>query len=227
MKNPIRESCIYTGWMLFFLSISHAAFAQHPDFTGVWQATPRSAALLPSSGTIPFNDPAATIYKAHQDKSEAGDHSWDSINECIPPGTPRIMAQPHPFEIFQEPGKITLLFELQRLYRTISLTGHSNASSDPTFMGTSLGHWDGDALVVETTNFKTDTVLNDSGVPHSDQLKVTERWSLNSPNTLQDRITIEDAGTFTRPWSTVLTLKRLKHISIHEDVCVDRVKAKH
>lgn len=224
LSRAIRISIQCLAWSC--AALGHAR-AQHPDFSGVWQATTHSAPLQPLSGAVPLSDAATSIYDPIQSKTKSGDRSWDSVNECIPPGIPRAMAQPYPIEVFQESGKITLLFELQRLNRIISLTGHSNATSDPTFMGTSLGHWDGDTLVIETDNFKTGTFINDAGIPHSDQLKVTERWSLASSGTLKDRITIEDPKAFIHPWDTELTLKRLKHASFPEDVCVDRIKAKH
>jgi len=229
MMPSVFESRIGIRCLTLLFLMPGPAFARHPDFTGVWQATPKSAPLLPTSGPIPFDDRGAALYNAIQARTKVGDRSWDTLNQCIPPGTPRAMAQPYPFEIIQEPTRVSLLFQLQRLDRSISLTGHSNMSSDPTFMGDSLGHWEGNTLVIESANFKTtpDTFLNDSGAPHSDQLKVTERWSSVNPDTLKDEIKIEDPKFLTRPWHTVLVLRRLKHVAIAEDVCVDRVRAKH
>jgi hypothetical protein len=87
--------------------------------------------------------------------------------------------------------------------------------------GTSNGHWEGDTLVAETTNISDRTLLDDL-VPHTNDLKVTERFRLVDADTLEDRMTIEDPYTFKRPWDALLTFKRQPDALFPEDVCLDR-----
>lgn len=100
-----------------------------------------------------------------------------------------------------------------------------SASNDaPGPMGLSKGRWEGDTLVVETTQLDETKLLDNAGLPHSGQLKVTERLRLVNPNVLEDRILIEDAATFTQPWETVVSYRRQRDAIIQEDVCLDRIK---
>lgn len=98
----------------------------------------------------------------------------------------------------------------------------SNDATGP--MGLSKGRWEGEMLVVETTQLDDTKLLDNVGLPHSSQLKVTERLRLVSPNMLEARIRIEDPATFTQPWETLLSYRRQRGVNIQEDVCLDRIK---
>lgn len=91
-------------------------------------------------------------------------------------------------------------------------------------MGISRGHWEGDALVVETQDIGPLTLIDGAGLPHSDALKVTETLRLRGPDILEDRIRFEDPEVFTRPWETVVTYRRQLGVRIQEDVCLDRIR---
>lgn len=104
--------------------------------------------------------------------------------------------------------------------------GASPSSNDmPGPMGTSLARWQNDTLVIETTQLIDSTLIDSAGMPHSDQLKVTERLRLRSANVLENRIRFEDPETFEEPWETVVTYRRQPHARIQEDVCLDRLRA--
>jgi hypothetical protein len=90
--------------------------------------------------------------------------------------------------------------------------------------GLSKGRWDGDTLVVETTLLDDSKLLDNAGLPHSNQLKVTERLRLASPDVLEDRVRLEDPVTFTQPWETMVSYRRQHDAIIQEDVCLDRIK---
>ena len=224
MSFDRRKPC----WILALCAAAWAAAgarAAAPDFTGVWQVVGSHPALRPISGAVPFTPDAAAAYAKTQTAAKAGDLSWDTSQSCIPPGIPRTLAIKQPFEILQEPQVVTFLFQIQRLYRYIYLNPAQPVNDDPTFMGQPFGHWDNATLVAESDNFKTGTFLDDEGMPHSDQLKVTEQWSLKNPNTLVDRIHVDDAKTFTKAWDAALTFRRLHGVEIAEDICVDRMIA--
>jgi len=139
------------------------------------------------------------------------------------------------FRIFQDPQVMTIAFEWNHVRRVIgmpvlpsqiSLFGAAeDAKLVGTKMGTSRARWQGNTLVVETKEF-SDTTLLDDFVPHGFDLKLTERLSLIAPDTLEDRITIEDPETFTRRWETAVTYTRQPDAIFPEDVCLDRVFGK-
>jgi len=202
------------------------ARAAIPDFTGVWEVIGNHPQLRPDTGKIPFTAAAAAAYAKTQAATKAGDLSWDTSQMCIPTGIPRTLAVKQPFEILQEPKVVTFLFQIQRLYRYIYLDPAQPVNDDPTFMGQPFGHWDGNTLVATSDSFKTGTFLDDEGMPHSEDLKVTERFSLKNPNVLVDRLHIEDDQTFTTGWDAELSFRRLRGVRIQEDICVERTQKK-
>ena len=125
---------------------------------------------------------------------------------CVPDGVPRILATPYPFQVFQSPGFVTIVYEQNHVFRTIPLDRPIPKDEDlvayPYYSGNSFGHWEGDTLVVVTKGFNEKTFLDASGLPHSDQLYVTERIrKLNGGKVLEDVASVEDSVMFTKPWS--------------------------
>lgn len=196
---------------------------------------------------------AAAIYEAHIASRQRGDNSFDSATWCASVGMPRIMLIDSPFEIVVRPPYVAFLHEwnwwarVTYLDGALAKTGESakapppppprkgsgdllgNAPPltgvDPTGpMGLSLGRWEGETLLIETSVHRDSTLLDNSGLPHSDALKLTERLKLRTPDVLENRIRFEDPKTFTQPWETVLTYRRQQG-EIKEDVCLDRIKA--
>ena len=126
----------------------------------------------------------------------------DHIYQCLPPGTPRIYAHPAPFEIFQTSDRVMIVYEFQHLVRHVFTDGREHRPDRlPTWMGESIGHWEGDFLVVETVTFNDETWIDRRGVPHSDQLRVVERIHRSDENELIVDITVEDVVAFTEPWT--------------------------
>ena len=107
-------------------------------------------------------------------------------------------------QIIQAPGYVTLLQEMVHEARVIPLDGRPHANPNiKTYMGDSRGHWEGTTLVVETTNFlpnKTGIGLNGGGVPTSDALKVTERFTRADATMINYEMTIDDPKTYSKPW---------------------------
>ncbi len=117
----------------------------------------------------------------------------DPVYKCFPPGTPRIYFHPFPMEIIQTSGRVLMFFEYDHLVRQIYTDGRPHRDDLPaSWLGDSTGRWEGDTLVVETVNFNDQTWIDRRGVPHSDQLKVTERIRRIDDKSLQIDITIED-----------------------------------
>ena len=155
-------------------------------------------------------------------RSVAVAESNDPVYRCRPPGVPRIYAQPAPFEIFQFSDRVVIVYEFQHHVRQIFTDGRARTEGRPaSWMGEPLGRWEGDTLIVESTNFNDMTWIDRRGLPHSDQLRVTERFRRESDDRLVVDIRVEDATAFTEPW-TVQRVFDSVNWTIQESVCVDR-----
>ena len=176
----------------------------------------------PPPGAIPpYNAEWAAKYQATQAASRAGKVTLDPTARCLPPGMPRTMSTPFPVEFSVEPNRVLVLFEIGGV-RRIPTDGRKHPAEDeltPTFMGDSVGHWEGDTLVVDTIGLRDDTVFDASGSSHSDKMHVVERIRLLSPDKLEDAMTIEDPVAFERPWQVTHTYDRKRDWQIMEFVC--------
>jgi hypothetical protein len=138
---------------------------------------------------------------------------------CLPPGMPGIMSQPYPMEFLLTPGKVTIVIEAYTEVRHIYTDGRPLPQDpDPNFFGTSVGHWEGDTLVVDTVGFN-DHVEIAKGVPHSDKMKITERFRLTDPDTMAMQTTITDPVVLTEPYTTTATLRRHRDWTVSEYIC--------
>jgi len=145
----------------------------------------------------------------------------DPIYRCLPPGLPRIYAHPVPFEIFQLSDRILIVYEFQHHVRQIHTDGTDNREGGPaSWMGDSAGRWDGETLVIETTNFNDLTWIDRRGVPHSDRLHVTERIYKESDDRLVVDLRVEDPVAFTQPWTARRVFDSIDW-ALEEHICVD------
>ncbi len=185
--------------------------------------------LKPLGGSVPFTAQGRKQYEENKRLQAKGDYDdYDiTLSRCNSPGTPRLMLTPRRFKIWQRFGVLTFDFEWNRALRQIDASGLPPVEDMlgrglvPTMTGTSKGHWEGNTLVAETTNISERTLL-DELVPHTQDMKLTEHLRLLDPDTLEDRISIEDPAYFQRPWEAVLTYKRQPAALFPEDVCLDR-----
>lgn len=204
-----------------------AAPAAAADLGGVWSIRDYREALRPEAGGDPPLTPAG---KAAYDKNRAmaakGDRSFDDVaSACLPPGLPRLMLIDKPFEVIQKPKVVYFVHQENRLPRRVYLDEALPADPDPAFLGYSVGRWDGTTLTVRSSGFRAGTLLDDSGLPHSEALKLTETWRLaDGGDTLEARFTIEDPQTFTRPWTAVAHYRKRPGLLIPEEVCAERLK---
>ena len=130
------------------------------------------------------------------------------------------MASPFPFEIVQSPEITYILYEYMSQIRRVFMTGSAPAAMGlPTFNGRSTGRWEGDTLVIETSDLNPISVLDTTHLPTSDTLRVTERLRLLTPDRLEATITLTDPKVYTEPWTVVRTYKRKIGEQILEYVC--------
>jgi hypothetical protein len=151
-----------------------------------------------------------SAYKAPEDNTTAN---------CLPPGMPGIMTQPYPMEFLLTPGKVTIVIEAYTQVRHIYTDGRKLPEDpDPKFFGTSIGHWEGDTLVVESVGFSPSTTLA-AGVPHSDKMRIVERFHLADPDNMTIETTVTDPVVLAAPYTTSSNLRRHREWTISEYIC--------
>jgi hypothetical protein len=199
-----------------------------PDLSGVWME--REDAITFSSKEPALQPWAESQFKAAKPGygPRATSNSRDPILSCLPPGVPRILLIPFPMQIVQTPSEVIMIFEYDHFVRHISLDRREHPKDlDPTWMGDSIGKWNGDTLTVDTVGFNDKTWLDQVGHPHSDAMHLTERIRRVDHDTLQDDLTIEDPKAFVRPWTgqQIFKLKPTWHLA--EYICEDNMSDPH
>jgi hypothetical protein len=152
---------------------------------------------------IPWMPWSAAVY----DYNARNSSKYDPEGYCLPPGGPRLMATPYPMEIIQLPAsqRIVMIFEgATHIWREIYMDGRAHPEDDrlnPTYLGHSVGRWDGDTLLIDVVGFNENSWLDYFGHPHTDKLHVGERFSRPNKNTLHYEATVTDPGAYTRPFT--------------------------
>jgi hypothetical protein len=170
---------------------------------GAAAGVPASIGVVEGDGEIPYKPEAAAI------KRENGEHWIDRDPElkCYLPGIPRATYMPYPFQIVQGGNKIQMAYTFTNASRVIHLD-KAEGPPDDTYMGHSVGRWEGDTLVVDVTNFNGRNWFDRAGNFHSDALHVVERFTLQTPDVIRYEVTIEDPKVFTRPWRISMPIYR-------------------
>ncbi len=209
------------------LSVPAVTAAVQPDLTGVWSIVRPVHSLRTLEGGVPPLTPAAqAVYEEHRAAAAHGDRSFDGTNRCLPPGLPRLMLMSEPFEIMQRDKAVYFVYQLNRLPRRAYFGEKLPEDVDPLYLGFSVARWEGSALVIDTVGLREGTLLDDAGLPHSEDLRLTERYQLDkNGKTLQVRFTIEDPKTFTRAWSAQAEYVRRPGYELPEDVCADKLNS--
>jgi hypothetical protein len=205
------------------LSTAHWNIEAHPAAAGpMWQLGAQFA--IPAGLGVVEGDAIPYKPEALEQRNEnfAKRLDLDPEMRCYLPGVPRAMYMPYPFQIVQSPQHIMMVFEFNGAVRTIYMTDHIEAPAD-SWMGWSNGKWEGEALVVETKGFNGKTWFDRAGNFHTDALRVVERFTARSPETLNYEATMEDANVFTKPWKIVLPLYRRveRNAQLAEFRCVE------
>jgi hypothetical protein len=199
-----------------------------PDFNGYWSPVSKIATLRTSDGKAPpLNQAGKEIYEINKASATEGDRSFDNESKCLPIGMTRLMAE-SAFELLQTPGDVALIFEWNRHVHIAPVrAAHLQQYAYPFYLGNSIAYIRGAALVIDSVYFNDQTLLDRSGLPHSDQLKVQQQLTLKGTNTLQNLMTITDPGMYSKPWTTTLTYRRLPAGErIGEDYCAERMGLK-
>jgi hypothetical protein len=183
--------------------------------------------MVRPSGEKPPEPPKLTPayapkYAAYQEKNRTtpGINFVSNVANCVPAGLPGSMLQPYPLEFLFTPGRVTIAIETYSVVRRIYTDGSPlPAEPDPSYQGTSVGHWEGDTLVVETTGILPETAPINGILGHSDQMKVTERIHLSAPDIMEITTTVADPTVFVEPYTFTTHYQRHRDWKIMEYVC--------
>jgi len=192
-----------------------------PDLSGVWEPNAnkylRNLAADLQPGQVPFQPWAKALFEQRID----GSHSKEDPDaNCLPQGVPKIDAAPAPWKIVQTPKFIAILYEAFNLWRQIFLDGREfERDLNPTWMGYSIGTWDGDTLVVETRGFNGKAWLDQLGRPSTDSLRVIERFHRKDYGHMDLQVTIDDPKAYTKPWTVTEDVHLLPDSELLEFMC--------
>ena len=190
-----------------------------PDLSGVWMVRNATSLFYVAFDLKPeeMRPWAAALYKQREDNFRA---DTDGI-ACLPPGPKAGIAVGNfPLKIIQTPNLIAVLYEYHTMFRQIFTDGRTlPPDANPTWMGYSVGRWDGDTLVVTTAGYNDRTSLDLAGHPHTDALRVTERYRRVDYGHIDLQVTFDDPKAYTRPWSLRVTLDLIPEGDLIEYVC--------
>jgi hypothetical protein len=192
-----------------------------PDLSGVWRRaaddTHSTTFLASGLGEIPLQPSARELYN----RRLAVDGAGRPAERCLPHGLPLdMMFREAPFRIVQTPALTVILLEMFNRFRQVPTDGRSLVPDpQPTWLGYSTGRWEGDEFVVETVGFNDQTWLDNRGLPHSDALRLTERFKRLNVGRMDLTFTIDDAKAYTRPWSVTMKFELLPDTDLLEYMC--------
>lgn len=156
----------------------------------------------------PLLPEAAELLEQRLRAADEGRPFPTTLHECLPGGVPEmIFGSPYLMQIIESPGQVTILHEMFTLFRVIYMDASHPAEPDPTYMGHSVGRWQGDTLIVDTVGLTDRTSIDEVGMPHSEDLRVTERYRRVDDETLEIIVTLDDPATFSQPWNVQVIYK--------------------
>ncbi len=203
------------------------------DIGGSWDRYPSLGERVdPTVLPPPPDQPPAPLkpeylgpYLAHQkevaDANAAGKPIASGYTHCLPDGMPSMMMAMFPMEVVQSKGRVTIIEEAYNQVRRIYLDEKQMPIEDaePGFWGHSVGHWEGNTLVVDTVGIKDIVRVRD--VPHSDQMRISERIHLIKPGFMEDTVTVTDPVYLTGPWTWTWEYQAKPGYKLYEYVCED------
>jgi hypothetical protein len=190
-----------------------------PDLSGIWLVKNWSSLFYTAGDLKPeeMQPWAAALYK----QREADFRRDSDAIHCLPPGPKAgISVGPFPMKILQTPGLVAVLYEYQTIFRQLFTDGRALPKDpNPTWMGYSVAHWEGDTLVATTAGYNDKTALDLAGHPHTDALRLTERYRRRDVGHMDLQVTFDDPKAYTRPWTLSLEYELIPDGELIEYVC--------
>ena len=189
-----------------------------PDLSGIWMEPGLKYLINVAADLkeVPFQPWAEAEYKRRLDTLGKDDPN----NLCLPSGYPEKDAVTSPWKIVQMPGLVIILYESRTIFRQIFMDGRKlPVDPNPSWQGYSIGHWDGDTLVVETAGTNGKAWMDTNGHPVTDALKLTERFHRRDMGHLDLEITIDDPKAYTKPWTVKQVAELQPDTELLEYIC--------
>jgi hypothetical protein len=211
--------------VLAVTAVSGAAFGQTPDISGTYWATEyRPKIQIVGGGDLPLTAAGKAAYEKNMAGLKDGSMTDAARKYCVPDGLPRVLATPYPFEIIHAPpGQITIINELNHQIRVVALNKPMPSDEElipfPYYNGHSVGHFEGDTLVIESAGFNEKTFVDATGAPHTDEMRTVERIRKISPTQLEDVITVHDPQYYTRDWQARFVYNLRNDVRLEDYVC--------
>ena len=194
------------------------------DFSGVWQKPyvpdmSKNGRDQKGYPELPFTPWGEAEWKSY-DAAEG-----DYTGSCLPFGMTRSVNTPEPMQIMQSDKYFAFLFEQNSWFSIIPIDGRKHGNGIPTWFGDSVGHWEGETLVIDTVNFNGKTRLDTIGHPHSEQLHLVQRFTRPDLGHISYDVTVEDPKTFTKPWTNSRTFTLRPDWEMMEYSCEENNKS--
>lgn len=195
-----------------------------PDMSGVWNQPyvpdmSKDGRGQQGEHELPFTEFGLKVWKAYD--ASQGDYTGN----CLPFGLLRDINSPHPMQIVQNDNFIAFLFEQNSWFHSVPTDGRPHPKDpEPTWEGNSVGHWEGDTLVIDTIGFNDKTRMDTIGHPHSDKLHTIEKMRRIDAGHIAYEITIDDPVIYSRPWKNVRTFVLRPDWEIMEYSCEENNK---
>jgi hypothetical protein len=194
------------------------------DFSGVWQKPyapdlTKDGPNFTGFAELPFTPWGEAEWKKYD--AANGDYT----GACLPFGMTRSINTPEPMQLMQSDKYFAFLFEQNSWFTVVPIDGRPHGSGIPTWFGDSVGHWEGDTLVIDTVNFNGKTRLDTIGHPHSDQLHLVQRFARPDLGHIVHEMIIDDPKTFTRSWKTTRTFTLRPDWEMMEYSCEENNKS--
>jgi hypothetical protein len=198
-----------------------------PDLSGIWRAAEGKYLqnITEDLQEVPFQPWASALYKQRVDSLAKG----RPTERCLPHGVPdAMMVRSGPWKIVQTPRVTLILFEEMNHYRQVFTDGRGFPKDpNPAWFGYSIGKWEGDTFVADTTGFNDQTWLDDPGHPHTDAMHATERFRRRDFGHLEIDITIDDPKAYTKPWTVTARFDLVPDTELIENVCDNEKDVQH
>src|SRR5262245_8104469 len=203
-------------------------FASPPDLSGIYWTTQYNAKIqIVGGGELPLTAAGKSAYEKNAAGLKDGSIIDATRRYCVPDGLPRVLATPYPFEIINgPPGQITMIHELNHQIRTIRMDkpmpGEKELLSFPFYNGHSVGHFEGDTLIVESAGFNDKTFIDGTGAPHTDQMRTVERIRKVGNAQLEIVITVHDPQYYSRDWQARFVYNQRNDVRMEDYVCGEK-----
>ena len=166
---------------------------------------------------------AKEVMKRENEKVLAGGIGYTPRSSCMPAGVPAFLMYPvaEPIYFLQTPKQVTMIFAGNAEVRRVYLDVPHSANPKPSWYGESVGHYEGDALVIDTVGLNSKSYVDNYRTPHTEKLHVVERWRLIDDMTLEVIFTVGDPDTFNAPWTAAYRFRRMVRPANYEEVCAE------